>query len=387
MESNKPRLCEKGHVTVVSVAFPPAPGGSSVLTANLLKYFDPRSLSVLRAKWPNEKIALADLDMKQDIIYTRQAHSWKLNKLKESFERKKVINRIVNKVRENQSVAIMAIYPDLFMLDCALAASEELNLPFVPYIHDTVVETQDGAKAKAKAEDIQKRYFANSAAIFVMSDGIKNLFRRKYGVESVSLIHTYPEEIVANLEEDRDGIMFTGDIYNINASSMKRVADACKALGHKLKVATNKDENYHINLGLDPASIELVYYPNRAEYIQALQKTKVLILGLSWPDETNVHFDEMSTIFPTKTCEYLASGSQIMVHCPEEYFLAEYVNKHHCARYVGDRDQEAIESTLQSMLNQEDDTVFVKNASKAATQFSVSEVAPAFKTIFDQAVN
>jgi len=352
MERTRPALCEKGHVSVVSVVFPPAAGGSSVIMANLLKYFDPSSVSVLGAKWPNEKIKLTDLDIQRDIVYTRQAHSWKLNKIKEQFERGKVVKRIINKVKENRSVAIVAVYPDLFLFECALAASEKLDLPFIPYLHDTVVETQESEGARKRAEDVQRRYLARSSQIFVMSDGMKNLFKRKY---------------------DRD-------------ASMKRVADACKSLGQKLKIATNKDLSYHSNLGLDPESIELVYYPNRTKYLQALSDTKILILGLSWPEETSIHFDEMSTIFPTKTCEYLASGSQILVHCPKDYFLAEFFNEKQCARFIGDRDQSAIENTLAEMLAADDDGPLVKSALSAATQFSVSKVAPVFKEIVDNVV-
>ena len=88
--------------------------------------------------------------------------------------------------------------------------------------------------------------------------------------------------------------------------------------------------------------------PPRARYrhYYAIASKAVLLLALDAPHESNVHRDELATIFPTKTPEYLASGRPVFAHCPSDYFLARFLNEHGCGAVVSEDDDNAIMAQL-----------------------------------------
>jgi glycosyltransferase involved in cell wall biosynthesis len=126
----------------------------------------------------------------------------------------------------------------------------------------------------------------------------------------------------------------------------------------------------------------MTFYRQRADYLKAMQQQGVLILALNWPDETPQHEDELATIFPTKTPEYLATGRPIVVHCPEHYFLARFFRENRCGLVVTERSIEALVQAIRHLL---EDPVAVselrQSALTAARIFSADQIARRFQTV------
>ena len=134
------------------------------------------------------------------------------------------------------------------------------------------------------------------------------------------------------------------------------------------------------NLGFENKNIEILPFLSREDYITVIGNQRALLLSIDWPDESVVHKDELGTIFPTKTIEYLISGRPILVHCPEEYFLARFFKKYKCGIVLTDRDPQKIKEHIESVLDDvEKLKVMVANAYKASKQFHISSV----KSIFE----
>jgi len=144
--------------------------------------------------------------------------------------------------------------------------------------------------------------------------------------------------------------------------------------------AVNKMKNL-LNMGFTNNNIKILPSLNREDYLKEIKIQAALLLGIDWPDESPVHKDELATIFPTKTVDYLISGRPIIVHCPENYFLGKFFKKHKCGFILNDRNTNSIEFQISQIFK---DTNRLKqkvsNAFKASKQFHISSVKQVFES-------
>jgi glycosyltransferase involved in cell wall biosynthesis len=128
------------------------------------------------------------------------------------------------------------------------------------------------------------------------------------------------------------------------------------------------------------------FYSNRMDYLNTLQQQDILILALDWPDESPKHIDELATIFPTKTPEYLASGRPILVHCPENYFLARFFRKHNCGLVVPERSVDALEAAVRYLAEDSSQVENMRKSALTAAQFfNADQLASRFQTTVHKA--
>ena len=118
------------------------------------------------------------------------------------------------------------------------------------------------------------------------------------------------------------------------------------------------------------------FYPERDDYINALTKKGVLTLAIDWPDESVVDEGELSTIFPTRIIEYLATGSPILAHCPKHYFLAKFIIEQNCGIVISDRNDKSLIDGFNILLSKSISVKDMqKNAIKAAKYFSLDKIS------------
>src|SRR5690606_8844621 len=100
--------------------------------------------------------------------------------------------------------------------------------------------SSEGSRLSKEAENLQEKIFNEASAILVMSEGMRELYKRKYGIESTSLEHTYLEKIPDRVSQNKlnDEAFWGGDIYTINKNSVKRIIDALKINNFKLFIAS-----------------------------------------------------------------------------------------------------------------------------------------------------
>jgi len=290
--------------------------------------------------------------------------------------------------------AIVGVYPDLLFLDASERAARALNVPFFPYPHDTIAEAAASSRYAGWARRVQDRVFSSAVKVFVATGGMKKLYERKYGLDPVALVHIYPEEVP--LEPPREpasneSLLWAGNAYSINSKALLRVCEAMECRdGLRLTLATGQSEEDLREQGFSMERIDRVYVPvsERPRYLKMIRDHIVLVLALNWPDETHVHGDELATIFPTKTPEYLASGRPIIVHCPEHYHLAGFFREHSCGEVVTRRSVGAIEHALKRILGSSElRRELGRNALKAARLFSPERVVPSFVKTVEEAIS
>lgn len=371
-------LCEGEHVIIVTAYFPPLPGGTSVIIKNILKNLDRESYSIATINPYFSKPS-----KEPNIHYLMNTFVWssRLNRYWKDFFMQSAIKKLVKLCKAKKAKYIVGVYPDYHFIKIAYEAAQITGIPLVSYLHDTIAEGLSHSRLSAQALELQKNLFQKSSHIFVMSEGMKMLYKEKYGIEVDTLEHTYPEpakEVPFN-PDIRDGNIFWGGaIYSINQNSVRRVINACAGLEMNLEIASNIKKQVLEKKGFDTDHIKLSFY-QRADYLNALKEQQILLLALDWPDESTMHRDELATIFPTKTIEYLHSGRPILVHCPDDYFLAAFINKYRCGIVVSDRSEEKLQLAIKKLKSSDKEvTELISNARLAARVFDHSNLQNKF---------
>lgn len=278
------------------------------------------------------------------------------------------VTRLIDEVRPE---VVIGVYPTIMSLEVAVRACENTSLPFVPWLHDTVVEGLSSTIFKNRAQEVQDRVFKSAHILMTMSRGLNDLISSKYGVRADVLPHIYPERVLDEPVYERNSNAFWGgSIYEINDKAFERVRRVLESSAIKFDVSRLAHQS-----GPSHPSFKVRSYPTRPLYIDAVQRSGVVLLALNWPDECDVHKDELRTIFPTKIIEYLATGSPIVAHCPEHYFLAQFIRQNNCGIVVSSRDESALSVAISSALEHGPDIMKIqRNALIAAHQFERKRV-------------
>lgn len=372
-------------VLVATVAYPPMGGGSSTIMKNLLDPIDPGSvvLAVQRLAPETERLEPATAH-RRHFVERLTCLPGRIEKIRRRLWLPVVERRLVALGRKMQCGAVVGVFPDVFFLDAACRAAHRLGVPFLPYLHDTVKESLAGTRLARYGAEVHGRVLSSSKGVLVATRGMEALFRRKYGKEATTVPHVFPEVIPERPDEDGvpRGLFWSGYIYSINVAALRRVFDAAKTVpGVFMTVASQQSKEYLVRLGFSRERLKRTYVPvrDRTRYLQALRDHGVLVLALSWPDESPVHEDELRTIFPTKTPEYLASGRPILVHCPEHYYVAQFFMENQCGEVVTERSGDEIERRLRLLFEDGERRHRLSEAAlRAAHEFRLEKVLPVF---------
>jgi hypothetical protein len=289
-----------------------------------------------------------------------------------------IISKLCKFIIKNNVTILIGIYPTYKSINISLLAAQKTGIKYFPYLHDTIADGLSHTNFANSAVALEFEIVKAASKVITISDGMKDYYDRKYSIETVTLEHSYPEKIeYYNLQRELRAF-WGGEIYSINDKSFSRIQDAFGILNIPFYVSSLS--SLKINF---ISNTKRKYYEKRSDYINAVKGSKILVLALNWPDETDTHVNELSTIFPTKTIEYLASGSLIIAHCPADYFLAKFLKKHNCGIVLSDRDE--ISNGIVEILN--DSTKIEKlceNALIAAKIFESTNIVKKFNKIINE---
>ncbi|MDA7566610.1 hypothetical protein N8769_01410 [Flavobacteriaceae bacterium] len=380
---------EKMNILFVTTFYPPNNTGASVVMSNLIKELDQETIYgvVTCANSFKDK----DETINDKIVHKLFNFQYLLNPKLWFFFRRFTFNfekrKVINLIKKNKITHVIGVYPDLDFLELARSASEVCGVKFYAYLHDTLTEGLSHKRNKNIAKVVQQKIFDTSHKIFVMSEGMKDLYKNKYNLQTIPLLHSFSEEVEDkkinnnsnnNIEKS---FFWGGSIYSINKETVKRIHRACIDLDYTLTLSAANNSDKLNKLGFVNNNIKILPFLSREDYITKLKNQAALLLSIDWPEESTVHKDELGTIFPTKTIEYLISGRPIIVHCPEEYFLAKFFKKHKCGIVLTDKNPQLIKEQIEAVFSDEKKLQeMVANAYKASKQFHISSV----KSIFEK---
>lgn len=377
-----PALCEEGHVLVTSYTYVPAPNALSVVMHNLLSRFDPRSYSIVTARTADTVASASRTEAQVHRIMSNIGFSQRLNQMWLDWQLPGAVARTVRLIQQTEARVLFGVFPNYYFLRIAREAAKKAAIPWIPYLHDTVAEGQKHTRLGARAAQLQEQVFAEASRICVMSQGMADLYQRKYNLVTQPLVHTYPEPIPTEPPSDPPlrQAFWSGSVYVINQHAVARVVEALRRIDCPCQLTTTNTRSHLEQMGVPTDHLKVDFYPKRSDYLQVLQQQGLLILALDWPEETRAHEDELSTIFPTKTPEYLAAGRPILAHCPEHYFLARFIREHRCGLVVSERSVDALAEACRFLLSGSAEVgEMTRRALQAARIFEADRVAAIFQ--------
>lgn len=372
---------EDKHIVVITQVNPYTPvGGVTVVLKNLFSTYSNDSYTFAYLGRFSKKLN-KEAELKTDIyrlipnFHIIQLLGYFFPKLKRLF----AIRRGVKLVKQRKAHCIVGLYPTLNSLEVSVEVAKRTGVPYYPYLHDTVKEGLAHLQFAERGAAVQEEVFKTAKKIITMSEGMSDFYEKEYnGLVTYPLEHSFPETLAEepNFNRNKDGF-WGGEVYKINDQSFARVQNAL--LEENTQFTVTSLSKLTIN---KTSNVFQTFFPSRAEYLEAVKEHGVLVLSINWPDETDVDIAELSTIFPTKTIEYLATGSPILVHCPEDYFLAKFFRKHQCGVVVSERDTDLLREAIQKLQSKDEEVHEMQRKALAATQlFSIENIQKKFEDI------
>lgn len=379
----KPPISTDGTVLLVGAAFPPSTGGSVTVMKELLQHFDPHSYNVVTLRHLKDS---GDKEFEQRTMRLglRRFRPYNLALWIRFLQTPFIVRAACSYARRVGARKIICIFPTIDFLFLGYLMAKKTGLPLILYLHDTISEALSKSTFAIPSKWIQRLAFKRAASIMVISDGMRDFYKMRYKLDTVSVPHTYQEKIPALnelLPIDTNRLFWGGAVYGINEIALRRVVATAKILNMTFRFTTRARDALLRNLSepSDSKTIETVYYDAREEYLAALPLNGIMVLALNYPEEAGFGADEVATIFPTKTPEYLAAGTLIIVHCPEDYFLARFFKEHSCGLVISDRDPTIMAGKIKALMGNLDSVNQMRgNALKAAHRFLPHRICDIF---------
>lgn len=372
---------------VISWGLPPGLAGSSVILYNLAYQFS-RDEMVLAGQDPDAGLPLPWGPEKPPIHHIARAlpRGWRGDKPWRMIQIPFMVKRGLDLVRRERCGNVIGVFPDEFFLFAAYVVARRSQTHFFPYFHNTYLENRNGWKRQF-AEWLQPRVFNSAHHVFVMSEGMRELYRKSYpALRCSALPHTFNEPLPQSPQYVGAGNpLLLGFAGNVNESCadaarrMFRAAGSTEAV--RLRVFSGLSPDHLACYGIRGSQCELRSVP-RSEIVRELNQCDVLLLPHGFTGR--LARVEYETIFPTKTIEYLISGRPILAHTPPGVFLTRFLKEHDCALVVEEPSETALVAAINRLRTDADLRLrLVSNALKTARMFQASEVAKHLRRILD----
>jgi hypothetical protein len=367
---------------VVSRASPFTKSGSGFVTKQFMNFFSEDEMIFLCEK--NNKIT-----KNNSRIHYINPYPINLKRGKSFFRWQRwfllplLVNKIISLVKKEKCNSIMCFYPDeLYLLASSLAA-KKLSIPIYPYFHNLYYENKNGLSALV-AKSIQKKIFYQSPFVYLISEGLLSELSPKYPrIDFRVLTHaTIIDEISTNHNKSvkqKIQVTFLGNINNSNIDAMSFLLNTLEQREDvviNLITATSKHVLKKENLLKNNVIIQSNF--SDVEVIQKLRISNLLLLphGLTGA----LCEAEYRSIFPTKTIQYLLSGSPILALLPHSCYLQDFLSKNQCAFCITNKNEQEIFSILNHVKKNSNEIERITNNAKKTVQiFSENKVLGTLK--------
>ncbi len=374
------KLLEKDlKILLLSRSVPPSNTGSSITIANLARGFNPSSLTII-GSYELGKRNFRGNDSISYLCYNsiRLNPSVKGERLFFKLQLPLMIIITIFYYFKKKCNIILIVYPDEVFLLVGLICAYLLHCPMFLYFHNTYVENYPHHRF---SEWLQKKAFSKMKHLFVINDGLKDFYEKKYQNISVSTLkHTFFKFTDSNeIQVKLNHFAFSG---TINSTCLDSLQIAIKSISMikdaTLDIITSTPKNVLKDYCIEGPFIK--YYTNldKGSKFEILKSAHVLILPHSFEsDKSRV---EIQTIFPTKTIDYLLAQRPILAILPRDCFLADFLLKERCAYCVFEKNIDIIRDALLLLLNDKNlQNNLIINAKNALKQFELNQVVETFK--------
>ena len=314
-------------ILLISWTLPPETTGSAVIVGNLAKQFNADEMIVIGEK-PHSRPPVSWHNEWPRLVYIASAlpPTWRGARWWRRLQLPMMLLRSMFLIRKTECSAIIVVFPNEEFLFLGYILASWTGLPMYAYFHNTYLENRSGSSLPF-ARWLQARIFSKAKHVFVMSEGMVELYRKRYPqLRCSALVHSFNEKIPAieTVPEPHSPLRLV-ICGNINASCRDATTRFCEAIAHMKDVSltflSGTPRTLLEDLGLlrNGTHFETV---SRDHVINRLREADIVVLPHGFTGESAP--EEYGTMFPTKTIEYLISGRPILAHTPPDCYLTRF---------------------------------------------------------------
>jgi glycosyltransferase involved in cell wall biosynthesis len=291
------------------------------------------------------------------------------------------------------------IYSQLSSLEeirIVTALHKELRVPLVIHIMDDWPKTI-GRRYFPRilwTRIIQSEFlylFSTAKSLLSISDTMSEEYYKRYRLQfmpfhnPISIRKWLPYSKVTWEIEGNFKILYTGRIGRANGKAIIFMAHIINELNLKeggvtLDIYTPDFDNKHAISIRNLSGVNVRETISYTEMPFLLSSYDLLFLPLDF-DRDGIRFAKLS--MPTKTSEYMISGTPILIYSPEETAVAKFFSKNNCGYCVNHEDKEELKSAVQFLMgNKEYRQIISTNAMELAKEkFDDEKVRAKFRQV------
>lgn len=380
------------RIMLLSWGVPPLTSGSAIIVGNLARQFATDEM-IVAGERPSGERALPWCGEWPELAYIgggwwpaswRGARWWRRLQLPLTFFRS------LRLAVKNRCTAVVAVFPNEEYLLVGYLTALAMRIPFIPYFHNTWLENRSGL-ARKLAELLQWRVFKRAAHVFLMSEGMVELYRERYpDLRCSALVHSFnggmPSFSLPPAPSSPLRIAISGSIGEACQEATVRICDAIFQTNDvKLTFLTGTPRSYLAKLGFLRNGVRYETVP-ADQVVEKLRQSDIVVLPHGFTGGYSP--EEYRTIFPTRTIEYLICGRPILAHSPSDCFLTRFLIEHECALVVDQPNPLALCKAIETLRSDAAlRSRLVRNALKAAEQFHAPRVAEALRSQLERIAN
>jgi len=357
---------------LVSQSLPPSQSGQSVVLYHLLKTIPPENYCLVTQKnlylyhyleqcLPRLPARYFHLSPDYQVIrqMIKALSGFPLRPLLMLILKNRV--RQIKKILTKEKVEIVVVCTgDLFDPPAAIIAGYELGIPVILYTFDFYTHQWTDPLTRSFAKEFEDCIHKKAVHIIVPNEGIASEYNRRYGICPVVIHNPFD---LAEYERNASGqqgkvdpgngrsppgtmkIVYTGAVYDAHYSAFRNLLAAIPKTGIP-------DLTLHIYTPQSPKQIQSfgitgpveIHKPRPNSEMPAIQRdADILFLPLAFDSP---YPDIIRTSAPGKTGEYLAAKKPVLVHAPDDSFIAWFFKKHHCGEVAGEDDPEKLAKSI-----------------------------------------
>jgi glycosyltransferase involved in cell wall biosynthesis len=375
------------RILLLSWTVPPETTGSAFVVGNLAQQFS-RNEMIIAGERPYRRPPMLWKDDWPEIVYLikgwpqmrRGARWWRWIQFPLLFV------RCLRLVKKHRCKSIVVVFPNWEFLLVAYLTAVLTAAKLYPYFHNTYVEQcRQGSLHRRFAQWFQSRLFARAEHIFIISEGLLELFRERYGgLKCSALLHSFNETLPEFKPLPQAGRPLRLIIFgNINESCREATVRVCSAISQEreaeLTILSGTAREYLRQLGILRNGVKYETVPHDL-IVKRLGEADLVVLPHGFSG--NCPPEEYNTIFPTRTIEYLICGRPILAHCPPNCYLTRFLEQHGCALIVSEPHVRAVVAAIKRLCADASlRSALVRNALRTAEMFHAPRVAATFRSL------
>lgn len=239
--------------------------------------------------------------------------------------------------------------------------------------------------------DLTVKLAAKSAdGAFVMSEKLKDYYHARYPNLKIHIIR-HPidmKDYVSHTENSsRNGgnssvpkkIVFTGMIYEYQIDAIQNLVKALEGFKNiEFHIYTERSKQYLESMGVTGENIIYCGYADNRDLIRIQKEADILFLPMSFHGR-GTNPDIIRTASPVKISDYLAAGRPILVHAPEDSYIAWYAKKYEFGLVVDEPNANSLRGAIMRLMRDSQlKETLIFNAAKTGEMHNISRVLHEF---------